>query len=185
MLNSYTDSTRYSRIFVEFPTVDSAGNALFANNLGGYTKTGEYVGCAFDTWNTYYVGSITDRLKCRLIMSEVPGDPVRVEIINHNAFSSNWRFMRLWIAKVFNPTNPVTSVPISIRMNHVVVATNDVYELYYDTFDVFMNSQTPAPIGNYASGCQDYYSGTIFGGNVYTVNYFRFYPYAIGSVSST
>lgn len=111
---------------------------------------------------------------------------MRVEIINHDAFSSSWRFMRLWIAKVFNPTNPVTSVPISIRMDDVVVASNDVYELYYDTFDVFMNSQTPNPTGNYASDCQSSCSScTIFSGNVYNVQWFRFYPYAIGSVSST
>ena len=78
LLNSYTHGTKYSRIYIEFPTVDSQGNALFADDLGGYTKTGELVGCAFDSWTTYYVRKVTDRLKCRLIKSEVPGDPVRV-----------------------------------------------------------------------------------------------------------
>ena len=37
--NSYFDTT-YSRIFIDFPTIDTLGNPLFANNLGGYTKTG-------------------------------------------------------------------------------------------------------------------------------------------------
>lgn len=35
--------------------------------------------------------------------------------------------MQLWIAKVFNPANPVTSIPISIKIDHVSVSTNDVY----------------------------------------------------------
>lgn len=72
------DGTTYSRIYIEFPTVDSLGNTLFANSLGGYTKTGELVGCYFNTYTSYYVSTATDRQKCRLIMSEVLGDPVRV-----------------------------------------------------------------------------------------------------------
>jgi hypothetical protein len=39
-VNSYTNGGTYSRIFIEFPTVDSLGNRLFADDLGGYTKTG-------------------------------------------------------------------------------------------------------------------------------------------------
>ncbi len=85
------------------------------------------MGCAFDTWTNNYVGSATSRLMCRLIISEVPGDPVQVEIINHGSFSGSYRFMRLWIAKVFNPAVAVTSVPISIRINHVALSTNDIY----------------------------------------------------------
>jgi len=34
---SYTDGTQYSRIFLKFPTVDSLGNALFQDDLGGYS----------------------------------------------------------------------------------------------------------------------------------------------------
>jgi hypothetical protein len=68
-VNANNHATLYSRIYIEFPTVDSRGNPLFANNLGGYTKTGELVGCFFDTWSTYYVTSATGRLQCRLIMS--------------------------------------------------------------------------------------------------------------------
>ena len=51
--------------------------------------------------------------------------------------------MTFYIAKVFNPAIAVTSVPISVRIQHVEVATNNVYELYHDTYDVFMNSQNP------------------------------------------
>jgi hypothetical protein len=60
---------------VEFPTKDSLGNNLFAPDLGGYTQTGEFVGCSF-----YYVNSASnfvksavagDYMKCRLIKSEV------------------------------------------------------------------------------------------------------------------
>jgi hypothetical protein len=40
MINAFNDGTTYSRIYIEFPTVDSLGNTLFANNLGGYQKTG-------------------------------------------------------------------------------------------------------------------------------------------------
>lgn len=129
--------------------------------------------------------SVTDRLKCRLILSEVPNDPVRVEIINNNPFTSSNRFMSLWIAKVFNPATAVTSVPISIRIDHVSTTTNDIYQLYYDTYDVFMNSQTPGTPSNPVSDCQAYYGGRILNGLVTQVNWFLFYPYAIGGVSST
>ena len=70
MVNAFNDGTMYSRIFIEFPTVDSLGNQLFANDLGWYQKTGELVGCVFDTWSTYYARPVTSyRLQCRLIMS--------------------------------------------------------------------------------------------------------------------
>ena len=51
--------------------------------------------------------------------------------------------MTIYIAKVFNPAIAVTSVPISVKIQHVDVATNNVFELYYETYDVFMNSQNP------------------------------------------
>jgi hypothetical protein len=39
-INANNHGTTYSRIFIEFPTVDSNGNPLFANDLKGYTSTG-------------------------------------------------------------------------------------------------------------------------------------------------
>jgi hypothetical protein len=137
-------------MFIEFPTKDSLGNNLFASDLGGYRVTGEYVGCHFSFPNNSlnYVRTAVsgDYMKCRLINSEVEGDPVRVEVINHGAFTSSTRWMTLYIAKVFNPSIAVTSVPISVRIQHVDVATNNVFELYHDTYDVFMNSQNPTVV---------------------------------------
>jgi hypothetical protein len=92
--------------------------------------------------------------------------------------------MRFWMAKVFNPNNAVTSVPISIRINHVQVSTNHVYELYYDTFDLFLNSQTASPSGNYNYGCQDFNSGIMNSGPINNVGYFRFTPKIIGTWNS-
>ena len=70
MVNAFNHGSMYSRIFIEFPTVDSLGNTLFANDLGGYQKTGELVGCVFDTWTTYYTDPVSGyRLQCRLIKS--------------------------------------------------------------------------------------------------------------------
>lgn len=92
--------------------------------------------------------------------------------------------MQLWIAKVFNPAIAVTSVPISIKIDHVVVASNDVYELYYDTFDLFMNSQNPAPTYSAVEGCQSgagCISCTIFNNKINSINWFRFSPYITGS----
>lgn len=184
LINAYNHGTTYSRIYIEFPTVDANGNTLFAKDLGGYANTGDIVGCAFNTWDSYFVTyNSGTRLMCRLIMSEVPGEPTRVEIINHNAFTGSNYLMQVWIAKVFNPAIAVTSVPISIKIDHVVVASNDVYELYYDTFDLFMNSQNPTPSYSVVEGCQSSCSCTIFNSNINNVNYFRFYPYIAGSPS--
>lgn len=89
------------------------------------------------------------------------------------------------MAKIYNPATAVTSVPISIKIDHVSVSTNDVYELYYDTFDVFMNSQNPAPTYSVTEDCQTgsfcYLCTTIFNGNINSVNWFRFSPYIAGS----
>ena len=175
----------YSRIFIEFPTVDSLGNTLFANDLGGYQVTGELVGCVTNTWTTYYVDPVSGkRIMCRLIKSEKPGDPVRVEVIHHSAFSSSWRFMEIWIAKVFNPAIAVTSVPISVRMEHVEVSTNNIYELYYDTFDTFMNSQNVGSLTHNTIDCRSHHTGTIFSSILNHEGQFRFYPRVIGSYTT-
>jgi len=92
--------------------------------------------------------------------------------------------MSLWIAKVFNPATAVTSVPISIKIDHVSTTTNDIYQLYYDTYDVFMNSQTPGAPSNVISGCQDYNGSRVLGGYVTQVNWFLFYPYAYGTITA-
>lgn len=39
-INANNHGSLYSRIYIEFPTVDSNGNALFTSDLKGYTKTG-------------------------------------------------------------------------------------------------------------------------------------------------
>jgi hypothetical protein len=56
--------------------------------------------------------------------------------------------MRVYIAKVFNPSIAVTSVPISIRIQQVTATNNNVEDIYFDTYDTFMNSQTPTPVAN-------------------------------------
>ena len=159
---------------------------MFANDLGGYQKTGELVGCVFDTWTTYYNDPVSGyRTQCRLIMSEKPGDPVRVEVLHHSAFSSSWRFMRFWMAKIFNPAIAVTSLPISIRIEHVQVSTNNIYELYYDTFDVFMNSQNVGTLSHGSYDCRSHTSSTIMNsGPINHEGYFRFYPRSIGGFNS-
>jgi hypothetical protein len=114
---------------------------------------------------------------------------VKVEIVNHGGFSGSWSNMQLWMAKIFNPAVAVTSLPISIKIDHVVVATNDIYELYYDTFDVFMNSQTAAPtysvVEDCSSGAYCYGSCVILNSDVYQRNWFRFSPYIAGSPDPT
>ena len=67
-LASYSDGTRYGRIHFEFPTVDALGNSLFEDDLGGYSKTGDYVGCDF-VLATNYLDSPTNNMRCRLIKS--------------------------------------------------------------------------------------------------------------------
>ena len=186
MVNAFNDGTRYSRMYIEFPTQDSLGNTLFSNNLGGYQKTGDIVGCAFNTWDTYYIRPAGGyRLMCRLIMSQAPGNPVQVQILHNAAFSTTWRYMQLWIAKVYNPAIAVTSVPISIRIEHIQVSTNNVYELYYDTFDVFMNTQNVGTLTNTSYDCQNFNGGSIFlAGNINNVGYFQIYPRSVSGFSS-
>jgi hypothetical protein len=89
--------------------------------------------------------------------------------------------MRLWIAKVFNPAAAVTSVPISIKIDHVSVSTNDITELYYDTFDLFMNSQANNPTVFQTSSCKDVCNCGIFSSEINNRNSFLFYTNSLGS----
>lgn len=124
---SGVDGTIYSRIIIEFPTVDSLGNAVFSNALGGYTNTGDPVGCYFDTAGSYVNASSNSvPMTCRLIRSEVSGEPVRVEVLNHEAFTSSEPSLKMWIAKVFNPSSAVASINISIAIDHVTVSNNRI-----------------------------------------------------------
>lgn len=76
---SSVSGSTYSRIMIEFPTIDSLGNTVFVNNLGGYTNTGDPVGCRFETGAGYVNASSNSvPITCRLIKSEVAGEPVRV-----------------------------------------------------------------------------------------------------------
>ena len=122
---------------------------------------------------------------CRLIMSQSPGQPTRVEILHQNAFSTSSRYMRFWIAKVFNPSIAVTSIPISIRINHVQVSTNNVYQLYYDTFDLFMNSQSNSASTFNTIGCQGSQTTFFYSPPINNIGYVRIYPANIGGWAST
>lgn len=172
---SSTSGSTYSRIIIEFPTVDSLGNTVFQNALGGYANTGDPVGCYFNTTGTNYMNAVSAStpMTCRLIASEVTGEPARVEILNHNSFSSTTPSMKLYIAKVFNPSVFTASVNISISITQVTVSNNNVDELYYDTFTVFMNSQTNSPAGDvneYVSNAQDYFQNGQDVGNTGYIN---------------
>jgi hypothetical protein len=81
------------------------------------------------------------------------GEPAIVELINHRAFGSSDYRLKVRMARIYNPSRAVQSIPLSVRIVHVSVSTNDVYELYYDTFDLFMNSQTPAPAADSSRNC--------------------------------
>lgn len=68
--------------------------------------------------------------------------------------------MKVYIAKVFNPSVFTPSVNISISITQVTAATNNVDELYYDTFTVFMNTQVASPaadVNEYVSNGVDYF----------------------------
>lgn len=69
--NSNSDATTYSRIWVEFPTRDKQGNRLFDDVLKGYSKTGDFVGCAFNNATQYVKAAniALSPMKCRLIKS--------------------------------------------------------------------------------------------------------------------
>ena len=90
------------------------------------------------------------------------------------------------MARIYNPSRAVQSIPLSVRIVHVSVSTNDVYELYYDTFDLFMNSQTPAPAADSSRNCNSVYHDVFESVQVGGVGWFRFYPRNKGdSISSS
>lgn len=123
-----------------------------------------------------YIDSPNNDFRCRLIKSEVTGDPATVEIINHQAFSGSQYRMKVRMAKIFNPSRAVASIPLTMRIVHVTVATNHVHELYHDTFDLFMNSQTPSPAADQTRNCNHYTSDIFQSVQVGDVGWFRFYP---------
>lgn len=74
-------------IHIKFPTIDPMGNPMFDLNLGGYSKSGDDVGCRFITTGAGIIAP-TASLRCRLIKSETIGHPAIVEIINFNAMAA-------------------------------------------------------------------------------------------------
>ena len=115
----------WSRIFIEFPTMVN-GVRVFKDNLGaGYQGVlNERVGCAFLKGPQYAVPELsTVRLECRLIPPEIPGAPVKVEVINFGAFSATIDSLGLFIFKVDNPgtdTSAVNSFEIKVKINNYV-----------------------------------------------------------------
>ena len=69
------------------------------------------------------------------------------------------------MTRIYNPIRAVASIPFTVRINHVSVSNNDVYELYYDTFDLFMNSQTPAILADTSRACNAFSSDFAQNGN--------------------
>ena len=47
--------------------------------------------------------------------------------MNFEAFDGNNYQLKLYIARVHNPTRHVASIPMSVRMFEVEVSTNNVY----------------------------------------------------------
>lgn len=92
--------------------------------------------------------------------------------------------MQVYMARIFNPAIAVVSVPISIRIDHIQVSNNNVYNMFYDTFDLFLNSQTPTPVADSSMNADAVY-GTILSGDVGNINWFRFYPTKVGSTAIT
>ena len=89
------------------------------------------------------------------------------------------------MAKIFNPSRAVASIPLSVKIVHVTVSNNNVHELYYDTFDVFMNSQNPSPSADATRNCNHHSSDIFQSVQVGDVGWFRFYPRNKGdSISS-
>ena len=74
--------------------------------------------------------------------------------------------MKVRMVRIYNPATTVVSVPISIKIDSIVAATNHIYEKYYDTFDLFMNSQAPAPSADSSSNCNQ---NSDFAANTYEV----------------
>lgn len=119
----------YSRIFVEFPTIVN-GQRVFLDNLGGYTGyLNERVGCAFLKDPPYVAPEATKWLECRLIPPEIPGAPVKVEVINFDTFSATLDSMGLYIFKVFNPATAFNSVEIKVKINKYMT-TGEIYPLF-------------------------------------------------------
>ncbi len=84
--------------------------------------------------------------------------------------------MKVRMARIYNPSRAVASIPFTVRINHVSVSTNDVYELYYDTFDLFMNSQTPAILADSSRACNTYTNDFASTGQGGDLSWVRFYP---------
>ncbi len=139
----------WSRIFVEFPTMVN-GVRVFKDNLGDKYQglLNERVGCAFLKGAQYVLPeSTTVRLECRLIPPEIPGAPVKVEIVNFAAFSPAVDSLGLFIFGVDNPgsdTAAPNSFEIKVKINNYVT-DGRVYPLFESDFVVFLDPRTKLP----------------------------------------
>jgi hypothetical protein len=136
----------WSRIFIEFPTMVN-GVRVFKDNLGDKYQgfLNERVGCAFLKGTQYVVSeSATVRLECQLIPPEIPGAPVKVEVLNFAAFSPAVDSLGLFIFGVDNPgtdTAAPNSFEIKVKINNYVT-NGRVYPLFESDFVVFLDPRT-------------------------------------------
>ena len=141
----------WSRIFIEFPTMVN-GVRVFKDKLGDIYQgvLNEKLGCAFLKGAQYVVAETTvpaSRLECRMIPPEIPGAPVKVEVINFDAFSATVDSMGLFIFGVDNPgtdTNAVNSFEIKVKITNYHTS-GQIYPLFESDFVVFLDPRTKLP----------------------------------------
>ncbi|KAL4462636.1 hypothetical protein ABPG74_000466, partial [Tetrahymena malaccensis] len=134
------------RIQIEFPTLDPIGNPQFDLALGGYSKTGDNVGCRFVQQGAGDIG-LVNTWRCRLIKAQTIGNPAIVEIINFPALAE-FTEVQMWIAKVFNPPNfnypnqstlQVMDANIAVNIYQQNTQTGVINYIHYDYYNVFMD----------------------------------------------
>lgn len=73
---------------------------------------------------------------------------MKVEIINHNAFSATLNSTALYIFKIFNPVVAYHSFDLRVTISHYEVATGFIYPLYSANYPIFLDpyASNTAPI---------------------------------------
>lgn len=172
----------YSRIFVDFPTVDKNGDPVFAQGMG---LTDNKVGCSVYQLSGYVVGLTANPITCRYLPHERTNGNNVVEIYNHIQFTGATRKMLIKMAGMRNPASALTSITFTMRMNRVTRSTNQEEELYRDSFELFADLK--AAVSSASEAWSNAYLTPVFRSNFDvqdTQGYFSLRPYAPGRSAS-
>jgi hypothetical protein len=141
---AFNDPSNAGRIYIGFPTSDSASTTVFDSNLG-YSSTGmgTILPCWFNNGSSYVQPLASTSLQCRLRPSSGAPTPVWVEIINFQSVPANGNF-QIIMGRILNPASIRVDINFCVKINTINPSTMVESPLYEGMHNMFFDMRNPS-----------------------------------------